>query len=90
MSNFNFLSDFLAVWTGIQALIPAEGADRFKFCNGDDIFQYIERDNLPQFMGGSVPTPFKELTPEEIEAVPTDPNIVSRGTVTWNFHIRCH
>ncbi|XP_018496539.1 uncharacterized protein LOC100899234 [Galendromus occidentalis] len=66
---------FTTVWAGIRALIPADGADRFKFCHGAEIYELIDRDNLPEFMGGRVPTPFRELTLEEIEAVPTDPEI---------------
>lgn len=66
----------LAVWGGIQALIPAEGTDRFKFCNGNEIFAYIDHDCLPDFMGGSIPVPFRELTLEEIDAIPIDPEIV--------------
>ncbi|XP_022670667.1 motile sperm domain-containing protein 2-like isoform X5 [Varroa destructor] len=64
------------VWGGIQALIPAEGTDRFKFCNGNEIFAYIDHDCLPDFMGGSIPVPFRELTLEEIDAIPIDPEIV--------------
>ncbi|XP_028967796.1 motile sperm domain-containing protein 2 [Galendromus occidentalis] len=70
------------VWSGIRSLIPADGADRFKFCNGDDIFEYIDRDNLPDFMGGTVRMPFKELSPEEIEAIPVDNNIEKRICTT--------
>ncbi|XP_022695920.1 motile sperm domain-containing protein 2-like isoform X5 [Varroa jacobsoni] len=66
------------VWGGIQALIPAEGTDRFKFCNGNEIFAYIDHDCLPDFMGGSIPVPFRELTLEEIDAIPIDPEIESR------------
>lgn len=75
-SSLTCLTDFSAVWVGIRALIPADGVERFKFCNGEEILRYIDRDNLPQFIGGSVPTPFRDLTPEEIDAVPVDPDIV--------------
>lgn len=66
-----------AVWAGIQALIPAEGVARFKFCNSKDIFDWVDPDCLPDFMGGTIPVPFRDLTQEEIEAIPVDPEIVS-------------
>ncbi|OQR78800.1 motile sperm domain-containing protein 2-like, partial [Tropilaelaps mercedesae] len=69
---------FKTVWSGIQALIPSEGADRFKFCDGKDIYNWIDPECLPDFMGGTETLPFRELSLEDIEAVLVDPEIEKR------------
>lgn len=55
--NYIMLYDFswlvTSIWNQMKKLLPADLEKKFKFCNGDDIFHYIDHDNVPKYLGGN-------------------------------------
>ncbi|KAH6938172.1 hypothetical protein HPB50_007344 [Hyalomma asiaticum] len=41
-----------AVWKIVKAMLPSEGVQRVIFSSKDSLLQYIDRRNLPKYMGG--------------------------------------
>uniref|UniRef100_A0A6P6XT85 Uncharacterized protein LOC113790603 n=1 Tax=Dermatophagoides pteronyssinus TaxID=6956 RepID=A0A6P6XT85_DERPT len=41
------------LYNRFKSLLPTEFQQRLKFCNDDEIFEYIERKNLPIYPGGT-------------------------------------
>ena len=40
------------VWNIVKSLMPKDLAHLMKFCNGDEIFDHVDKENLPKFLGG--------------------------------------
>lgn len=50
---YNFSWIVASIWNKLKKIIPADIEKMFKFCNDDEIFQYIDRDNVPKYLGGN-------------------------------------
>ncbi|KAH7636921.1 motile sperm domain-containing protein 2 [Dermatophagoides farinae] len=44
---------FQSAWNVIKGWLPAETRNKIKFCKEDEIFDYIDRENLPMYLDGT-------------------------------------
>ncbi|RWS11525.1 motile sperm domain-containing protein 2-like protein [Dinothrombium tinctorium] len=49
-----------ALWNVVRYWIPAKKRKAVKFTSGDQIYQYVKRENLPDFMGGTCDRDYKK------------------------------
>ncbi|OTF80205.1 motile sperm domain-containing protein 2-like protein [Euroglyphus maynei] len=49
---YNLPRVMITVWNMVKSLLPKDLAHLMKFCNGDEIFDYVDRKNLPKYLGG--------------------------------------
>lgn len=66
----NFPWILSTAWTLIKRLIPAEKRDGVQFINSDKIFDFIEPQNCPDFLGGTCTKPyvgFNEQAPTTVD-----------------------
>lgn len=54
----NFPWILSAAWSLIKRLIPAEKRDAVQFINSDKIFDYVPKENCPDFLGGTCTRPY--------------------------------
>ena len=54
----NFPWILSATWSLIKRLIPAEKRDAVQFINSDKIFDYVDKENCPDFLGGKCTKPY--------------------------------
>ncbi|XP_064475214.1 motile sperm domain-containing protein 2-like [Ornithodoros turicata] len=54
-------------WKVIKSWLPAEGVERIKFVDKNTILNYVDRDNLPSYMGGTQKLPFLEYSHEDVD-----------------------
>lgn len=50
---------FEAVWNLIKRFLPQTGIERIKFVDKKSILEYIDKDKLPEYLGGSDPSEFR-------------------------------
>lgn len=55
----NFPWILSAAWSLIKRLIPAEKRDIVQFINSDKVFEFIPKENLPDFLGGTCKKPYQ-------------------------------
>lgn len=60
----NFPWILSAVWSLIKRLIPAEKRDAVQFISSDKIFDFVSKENCPDFLGGTCQRPYKFADPE--------------------------
>lgn len=66
----NFPWILSAAWSLIKRLIPAEKRDVVQFINSDKIFDFVPKENCPDFLGGTCTKPYRyvsEKSPNAIE-----------------------
>ena len=60
----NFPWILSAVWSLIKRLIPSEKRDAVQFINSNKIFDYVDKQNCPDFLGGTCERAYKFALPE--------------------------
>lgn len=65
----NFPWILSAAWTLIKRLIPSEKRGAVQFINSDKIFDYIAKENCPDFIGGTCTVPYQVLYEQAPTAV---------------------
>ena len=60
-----------STWTIVKGWLPPEQRDKIKFASKDQIYDYVDQDNLPYYLGGGCKTNYRMvpkdcLTAEEI------------------------
>lgn len=73
----NFPWILSAAWTLIKRLIPAEKRDAVQFISSKEIFDFIPKENCPDFLGGTCTTPYayiNEEAPNTIEYLQQNSN----------------
>jgi hypothetical protein len=51
-------------WHLAKACIPEEHRQLIKFCDSRTVYEFVDQDQLPDFMGGSVPESQYKIVPE--------------------------
>ena len=60
----NFPWILSAAWSLIKRLIPTEKRDAVQFINSDKIFDFVPKENCPDFLGGTCTRPYAYDNPE--------------------------
>lgn len=75
----NFPWILSAAWSLIKRLIPAEKRDIVQFINSDKIFDFVPKENCPDFLGGTCNIPYQYVNertqPSAIEFMMTNESI---------------
>lgn len=65
----NFPWILSAAWSLIKRLIPAEKRDVVQFINSDKIFDFIDKEKCPPFLGGTCTKPYQYVNEESPNAI---------------------
>lgn len=65
----NFPWILSAAWSLIKRLIPSEKRDVVQFINSDKIFDFIEKESCPDFLGGTCTKPYQYVSEQAPSAV---------------------
>lgn len=65
----NFPWILSAAWSLIKRLIPAEKRDVVQFINSNKIFDFIEKEDCPDFLGGTCTRPYQYICDEAPTAI---------------------
>jgi len=65
----NFPWILSAAWSLIKRLIPAEKRDVVQFISSDKIFQFVDRENCPDFLGGTCTLSYQYVNDESPNAI---------------------
>jgi len=60
----NFPWILTAAWSLIKRLIPVEKRDAVQFISSDKIFDYVAKENCPDFLGGTCQRPYQFADPD--------------------------
>ncbi|XP_061164745.1 motile sperm domain-containing protein 2-like [Saccostrea echinata] len=74
---------FNAAWKIVKTWLSAEAQKKLKFVSKNDIQEYIDRENLPEHMGGTDTYKYKYIPPEEREAEDNQNNDATKKKVTF-------
>lgn len=65
--NFPWILSF--VWSLIKRLIPSERRDAVQFINSDKIFNFVDKENCPDFLGGTCGKAYAYLNDQAPNAI---------------------
>lgn len=65
--NFPWLLS--AAWSVIKRVIPSEKRDIVQFISSDKIFDFVDKENLPDFLGGTCARPYRFVNEQSPDAI---------------------
>lgn len=65
----NFPWILSAAWSLIKRLIPSEKRDVVQFISSNKIFDFVSKENCPDFLGGTCTRPYQHVCPEAPSAL---------------------
>ncbi|XP_048776179.1 motile sperm domain-containing protein 2-like [Ostrea edulis] len=74
---------FNAAWRVVKTWLSQEAQKKLKFVNKNDIQEYIDKENLPEHMGGTDTYQFKYIPPEERENQGSSSSDAAKKRVTF-------
>lgn len=65
----NFPWILSAAWSVIKRAIPSEKRDIVQFISSDKIFDFVDKENLPDFLGGTCTRPYQFVNEQSLDAI---------------------